>query len=233
MDSLLYRLIEAGPLFSWDNNTRRFRSANGRFVSQAQVNSLRVDYIRTERAGNDRLAERLFNREIDINQWRKQMRDNLKRTYTIQYMLGKGGRGNMTQRDWGILGNMLRKQYNYVDKFAKDLMNGRYTENQSKLVAARQQLYAKSSAQAYERATAETYGPLQLPAWPGDGSTQCRSNCLCHWQIVRLKDGIISATWKLGITERHCRDCPGRAKAWRNLLFSPATGQPLQQVEAV
>jgi hypothetical protein len=227
----MIRFAEARPVFTWDNATKHFRNPKGRFISQEQVTALRREYIAGERAINDRLAERLFKHEIDINQWRAEMRANLRRTYITQYMLAKGGKGQMTQRDYGILGSQLKKQYNFLDKFTQDIYNGKYSERQQAMVAARQQLYAESSSQAFERGSAEAFGPLQLPAWPGDGSTQCLSNCRCNWFIKTLKDGTISVSWRLGrVKERHCTDCPTRAKVWRNLKFAPS-GEPLKEIE--
>lgn len=191
----------------------------------------RARLLSREKQFNTGLAERLFNRSISINQWQVEMRAHIVQNYKAQYVLGKGTT-QLTQRDYGIIGSQVKKQYAFLNQFAQEIANGRYTVDQARMVAARQQMYAMSSNQAYERGKAEKYGSPQLPAYPGDGGTQCRTNCLCTWVLKRLKNGNISATWKLGKTEKHCHDCPPRAKVWRGLLFAP-TGEPLKEIEMI
>ena len=57
-----------------------------------------------------------------------------------------------------------------------------------------------------------------LPAWPGDGTTICLTNCKCRWSIniLSIERGDYNATWRLGAAE-HCRTCRQRARAWKKL----------------
>lgn len=145
------------------------------------------------------------------------MRANLRRAYTVQYMLGRGGRGQMGQRDFGILGSLLKKQYKFLANFAGEVANGRYSANQVASVATRQQLYSMSSNQAYERGKAEAWGLVDLPAMPGDGSSECMSNDQCSWEFEETEEEVL-AYWRLGVAE-HCPTCLDRAKKWAPLRF--------------
>lgn len=224
--------VKQRPLFTWNKNTRRFRrTSTGRFVGKKELENLRGDYLNRERSINDNLAERLFNRDITIDEWRNEMRRNLRRVYKVQYLLGKGGLNQMTPRDWGIYGSQLKKQYGFLDNFAKEIVDGRFTIEQVKSVAARQQLYATSSNQAFERGRTETFGPLDLPAYAGDGSSICKTNDKCEWVFV-IDGNIIIATWKLNPAE-HCKTCLARSRKWKGLKFNAQTGKPLQPIPKI
>ncbi len=59
---------------------------------------------------------------------------------------------------------------------------------------------------------------LPLPAMPGDGTTQCLSNCGCGWRIVTLDKaaGDFDAFWERGKTDS-CQTCIEREKMWSPL----------------
>lgn len=88
-------------------------------------------------------------------------------------------------------------------------------------VRARSQLYINSARQAYERAKARALGVPDLPAYPGDGSTVCKSNCACSWRLEPIyddDDNLIgwNAFWELGAAD-HCPDCIQRSIQWNPL----------------
>lgn len=69
------------------------------------------------------LAEQLKNGSITLAEWQSAMKDYLREQYRIALELAKGGAGNITQSDWGYMGSLLRKQYQYLDNFAQDIVN--------------------------------------------------------------------------------------------------------------
>jgi len=149
-------LVKVSPVYTWDNNVKRYRR-QGKFVSQDEVIKYREKYLEGETPINRQLATQLFDRQMTIGQFEEAIRDSLKRVYTVQFMLAKGGRHQMTQRDWGALGQILREQYHYLrNKFIADLVNGKYTIDQLDLVINRMGLYIQnSSQQAFERGNLE------------------------------------------------------------------------------
>jgi len=155
------------------------------------------------------LTSLLASGDIRTSQWVLGMREQIKRSYISEYLLAKGGRQNMTQEDWGRLGGLLQNQYRYLDRFAQDINAGKMSEAQ---IEQRAQLYIKSSRQAYERGQVAVRGMPPLPAYPGDGSTVCVTNCQCHWDITEAEDEW-RAYWTLGAAE-HCPDCMQRAGEW-------------------
>ena len=95
------------------------------------------------------LAEALRNGSISLPEWEAAMRDMIREQYIAALELAKGGRENITQSDWGYLGSLIKKQYDYLGGFARDIaanpnawMNGR--------LDARMRLYQESSYTALE-----------------------------------------------------------------------------------
>lgn len=210
-------------LWEWNSNTRRYRVTQagadvlgqrvGTFVGQSRMVTVRDAYIAQSKLQTNTLAAQVANSEITLQQWQMGMRQVIKDTYINEYMLSAGGRNAMTQSDWGRVGQMVREQYEYLDRFAGDIANGRYTESG---IAARARMYPESASQAYERGNAESRGMPQLPAYPGDGSTVCLSNCKCSWAIKET-DAAWLCTWKIAPAE-NCPDCLDRAQRWAPLV---------------
>jgi hypothetical protein len=160
----------------------------------------------------DDLVADLFARRISHQEWTLAARQQIKDAFISQYLLGRGGRAAMTQADWGRLGGILKQQYQYLQRFEQDLIDGKLTEAQARV---RLQMYIKDSIQAHERALATAKGVPQLPAYPGDGQTVCKANCACHWEYEETEDEWL-ATWALGAAE-HCPDCLENAAKWSPL----------------
>ena len=82
-------------------------------------------------------------------------------------------------------------------------------------------MYAQSLEQVYQRAFLAAKGAQvglpDLPAYPRDGSTRCRTNCNCTWSAIERKsDTEYRVTWKIRPGE-NCDDCLSRAKNWKPL----------------
>lgn len=69
------------------------------------------------------LAEQLKNGSITLAEWQASMREYLRAEYTTAMILAKGGREFVTAADWGFVGSELKKQYQYLDQFAQDIVN--------------------------------------------------------------------------------------------------------------
>jgi hypothetical protein len=173
----------------------------------------RDTYLDAQRASAADLASRLARADIDVAQWQKAMRNDIKDSYINQYVLGHGGRGTMTQADWGRVGAMVKEQYRYLDGFATAVADDTLTEAQ---IRARSQMYHDGSVSAYERAHTLALGVPSLPAYPGDGSSECLGNCRCTWDI-REVDGGWDCYWIVDPGAEHCDTCQDRGSKWNPL----------------
>lgn len=78
-------------------------------------------------------------------------------------------------------------------------------------IASRSRMYINSGREAFERANMRAHGILKLPEYPGGGTTACRTNCKCFWDIQEVHDdegNLIGwdCYWTLTDAE-HCDDC--------------------------
>jgi hypothetical protein len=201
--------------YIFDSVAGRWRStATGRFISHAAAIAARDNYITAKYNLMSTLASQLNTSDvISIQRWTLDMRAQIKSAYVNEYLLGRGGIKNMTQADWGRIGGMLKNQYHYLNNFAADIAKGMSPEQ----IALRARMYIDSATQAYERAQAISKG-LDLPAYPGDGTTECRSNCKCHWEIITGEDAY-SCYWRLEPQAEHCDTCDARSGMWNPLVF--------------
>jgi hypothetical protein len=206
--------------WQWDRDTRRYRDTRtGRFLSPSAMVRLRDEFAGAMAEKGKAATEKLAEGARTLQQWTADQRQALKTAYIDQYVMGRGGRQQMTQSDWGRLGQMLRSQYSYLNGFSADLAAGTLTPAQA---VARGVLYFSSSVQAYEAGKGAAWG-ITLPAHPGDGSTECKSNCRCVWVIVET-DTAVEASWETRPAE-HCETCVSRASTWAPLVF-PRVGVP-------
>ena len=208
-------------MWKWNSRARRYYNDDtGQFMPKAKV----LDYVQaTIGAGGlvtDTLADLATGGRLSPVDWRYMMREEIKREYIAQYLLGIGGRDQMTFEDWGRLGGMLKEQYAYLDGFYQELLEGKLSGPQ---VAARARMYSASAREAYERANGQAWGGPPLPAYPGDGSTACLTNCACNWEIVSVKvvkeETQWICYWRLGFVKtEHCAACENAAFEWNPLI---------------
>jgi hypothetical protein len=160
----------------------------------------------------NRLAELVANNEIAPIDYRNQFRQELKEEYIRQSIFGRGGRDRMTPSDWGAIGRRLQPQYEMLDNITARIAEGEFSEGQIKVI---QQDFIDSARQVYERskAVSQDVPVSQLPAMPGDGSTECVSGCKCSWHFEFTETEIL-AYWGLEPGAKHCSTCLGRAQLW-------------------
>ena len=202
----------------WSQSAHRYRNTRtGQFIGQAQMVGLRDAFLDAQRDAAADLAGRLASGDIPVGEWQRLMRRDVKDSFIDQYVLAHGGRGTMTQSDWGRIGAMVKEQYSYLDGFAKAIENGELSEAQ---IRARASMYHDASVQAYEKGHAVMMGVPTLPAYPGDGATQCHGNCRCHWDI-RDAEGGWDCYWVIDPGAEHCPDCITNADRWNPLEVRP------------
>lgn len=131
------------------------------------------------------------------------------------YMAGRGGQWNeVGPVEWGRMGPILRRQYNFIRGFASDLLTKVPPMSRAQILQ-RIGLYSAAATEAFERGVAAEVGlnASLLPAVPGDGTSICRTGCKCHWsiRIISQSRGDFNVSWRLGAAE-HCATCRQRAR---------------------
>lgn len=215
--------------FQWNARLARYRNTStGRFVPARTVRANLQRSITTSTNRSGEIARAISAGEVAPADARAIMRQEIKKAYIRAYELGRGGRQAMTYSDWGSVGGMLKEQYSYLDRFLGDIAEGNLSEGQ---IRTRFGMYLRSSREGYERGSsrATRMPPGILPAYPGDGQSECLTNCKCRWVIERVfAFGQFmgwNCTWTLGIAE-HCRTCVNRAALWAPLFVPAGTDSP-------
>jgi hypothetical protein len=151
------------------------------------------------------LSARYAAGEITLGQWQVEMRYDVKVAHGLQLIAGADGDPTrISPDDWLRLGPQLRKQYGYLEDFAREIQAGQVTSPDA--LAARSELYAKSAGREY---WAQATKAVRLPAMPKDGSSECHGNCGCEW----VDNGDGSWRWQLGKAD-NCPTCAQRAREW-------------------
>jgi len=131
------------------------------------------------------------------------------------YMAGRGGQWNeVGPVEWGRLGAVIKRQYNFIRGFASDIQTKVPPMSRAQILQ-RIGYYSAAATEAFERGVAAQIGMNAsiLPAVPGDGTSICRTNCRCRWSIRVLSQnrGDFNVSWRLGAAE-HCTTCRQRAR---------------------
>lgn len=211
----------------WSYNRKRGQyrdKRTGRFIGPATDARVRDDFNSRRRKDSDNLARQLADERLSVQGWEDGMRKLIDRQWTAQYLHGKGGRNNMTAGDRAQLRQLLREQYDYLRRFAIQIQAGDLSPAQ---IRARAQLYLNDSVRAYSMAHAAVFG-LNLPAHPGDGTSECLANCKCHWDIEEREDDF-ACTWQRTLLES-CATCTLRGDEWAPLVLSKPTDQRQRRV---
>ena len=191
-----------------DDLTKKLKSAGSRQRASQLV-------LKEYREKMNTLAADYAKGRITLLEWQQEMRLAMRQHWTLQLVIGSGGdRSKIDSREYLKLGTRLQEQYRYLENFARDITGKNLSELE---IARRARMYMEAAKHIYW----QQLTGLDLPAFPGDGSTQCLTNCKCSWKINYIRDkkgNVIGAiaSWQLGVAE-HCPDCVKRATEWRAL----------------
>ena len=84
--------------------------------------------------------------KINLPAWQKAMAKEVKDSRIIGAIVGRGGRAQMTQADWGRVGARLREEYRFLNDFALEIKAGNLSEAQ---IVARANRYSNSIRSSY------------------------------------------------------------------------------------
>lgn len=185
--------------------SKTYIDAEGNPLSQATLNEVRDAYLGEMDDLIAAYADNLEKGDWSVTTFETEMRRRLKDAYIAEYVLGKGGVSQVTQSDYGRLGNMLKAQYKHLRNFLDDIGDEKETRG---TVGNRARNFIGSARQAFSRGRGRAYG-LDLPYHPADGGTPCHGACRCHWDIDE-DENEWRAYWKTTANES-CAGCQSRA----------------------
>jgi hypothetical protein len=211
------------PGYRYSNEANRYVSnVTGRFVARREIMGLLN--AQTNQGGDRLvdLATALRDGRISRGVFAEQFALEIKRQHLQNRALGAGGWDRLTAADYGAVGGKLQADYRRLLNFADAIANGEITIaqalNRANMYAGNARTQYWDAWRSRNRAgvgrtliekrnlgAAEHCGDCtalhargwqmagQLPT-PGDGSTECLSNCRCTLE-VREVDVLIVGEW--------------------------------------
>lgn len=142
-------LIAAGVRFRYDPILHIYTSlATGNVVPAATVHGWVVDYSANLGQSLKVLTQQLRDGSITVAEWQLAMRQSIKDAHLATAIAAKGGRDQMTQADYGRVGQLLRQEYQFLSRFADGIADGSIPLDGRVLQRAAQ--YAQASRETYE-----------------------------------------------------------------------------------
>jgi len=198
------------PEYTYDRVAGRYRGPGGRFVQPAQVRAWLDVALDTATKRIDGLATALRTGNIDLISWEVAMRREIKNVSLYSAAAAKGGWAQMSDADYGRVGQYVRGQYQYLRGFAQDVQAGRQLLDGR--LNARAHLYTQAGRPLYHRieiaeqdlrgstekrnkrhrgdscagcvaATAAGWHPIKSREVPEIGARDCRTRCKCEWEF--------------------------------------------------
>ncbi|SRR5579875_3148483 len=176
------------PNYLYDPRSRRYRNVeSGQYVPAAQVRAAIDTLIDAQTAKARALSERLVNGEIHLAEWQAQMASELKALYVAVGVAARGGFANTTQSDYGFIGSLIKKQYQFLRAFAEQIASGQQPLDGT--LVARAALYAQAARGLYETVAqwkAKQAGATQEKSvlHPADHCADCTGEAAKGWQPI-------------------------------------------------
>lgn len=190
-----------------------------RFSNRKEAADKVLSYLKDD---IEKLTQRMMDGDISLGEWQSLMKDELRLFNSAQLLVGAGGDpSKVTRADRLRLGPEMKRQYSHLSQFAKDIASGKTTGGG---ILSRAAMYANSTQASFWRKAM----PVKLPAVPKDGTTDCRTNCLCRWRIeYEYNDAgdivAVLAYWEMAEAE-HCETCKDRSEMWYPLRIEVEPG---------
>jgi hypothetical protein len=134
-------------VYTWDEGPRQFRDKFGRFVARSNVRASLDRYLDVLQVEIEQVTQELVDQNRSIGSWQAKMEGIIKRSHTAAASIAKGGWKQAGPRDWSRVGNIVKEQYAYLARFARQLEEGRPL---SRGTIARAMMYGLAATGTYE-----------------------------------------------------------------------------------
>jgi hypothetical protein len=196
----------------FDPSKRVYRDGE-RVVTEKQLLALRNAIADGMTAESTSLAQRLVDGVLSLVEWARGFADVLRHGIGASFLLGRGGRSQVSAADSAVLDRLIGEQLDFARGFATELAPALDAGTATvEGVAARSALYSGASVQAFDHGRAGAWS-LDLPYFPADHGTSCKSNCRCEWSIEEFDDRI-EATWYTAGDDGVCDGCRARGNQY-------------------
>jgi hypothetical protein len=129
--------------YRFDERTGRYRAPSGRFLRQRDVRAAVDKLIQASGTRMRAMTEQLRSRQLTLGDWEIAMRRELSTLHVATATVAKGGRAEMSQSDYGRVGQLVREQFEWLRERADKVLSGQQFADGS--LTARAQLYAEAA----------------------------------------------------------------------------------------
>lgn len=211
------------PDFTYDqrlnNGVGAYRAPNGRIISQAQVREALDSYVDNSQNVSRDLGMLLRDQQISLADWQMQMRAHIKDVHLTAAAAQRGGWDNMTQADFGRVGQRIRVQYEFLDNFATEIAEG--TQPLDGRFLVRSQMYSEASIATFDRFQTNAFnvaGFDEEASFLDPGARHCNE---CVTEAAR---GWVPIGSLVPIGERTCLTRDRCTKQYRNSVTGEVVG---------
>lgn len=155
------------------------------------------------------LGKQVRDGKLSVPKFQAQMAKELKNAHTTAFVLAKGGRKQVTKKEWLELARRMKSEYKYLEKFSKDIP--RKINDRDGRIASRAAMYGNAVIGTYENAVREreksagmiyerrklgatknpcavciseqSRGWVELGKLRKIGDSPCKSNCGCEFEF--------------------------------------------------
>ncbi len=202
--------------FIFNPKTQRYHyksgAGRGQFVPTTAVRFMMTRNIEQTQGDIRAIGQLLVSGKISLATWEETTAKALKNLHIQSYLLGRGGKNAMTQRDYGLIGQRLKSEYQYLRQFAEQIKSEPMSQAE---FFRRLEMYASAGSGLYEKARTEGHIKsdfrwerrirtktescqscigFESMGWQPIGtlpapteSCECRSNCGCVKEFAKEK----------------------------------------------
>ncbi len=135
-----------GP-FAWDQRSYSYRDSRGRYLSGKQVrDAIDAALLSADKRARE-ASEALRAGRISLADWQVRMAREVKTVHVYSTAAARGGWLQMTQADYGRVGQRIRAQYEYLRRFAQEIASGK--QRLDGTLVARATLYTQAGRSSY------------------------------------------------------------------------------------
>lgn len=159
---------------------------------------------------------------ILLSEWEERMRQRIQDTNLVQYAIALGGFDRMEDRDYDLVSGLVYEQWSFLSGFALAIASGEKTASE---ITNQSRLYYSDTVRSYEVGRGKAFDfDMEMPAYPGDCSSECCARDRCYWEYVDMGDNI-EARW-IRTADESCATCDRRSEC-PALIFIKSTGEYL------
>lgn len=194
--------------WTFDPVRKQYISPSGRAMTRSASVQLRNNFAAARSEIARVMAEQLTSGAITQAEFAAQFQVFIEDTITASYLAGRGGVNAIVDDDLDAILKIIDKQMDFADEFVKEL-DGLSADE----IANRASLYGDAAVNGYEVGQSDSHG-VELPGYPGDWVSECRSGCRCFWVITSTMDGKTSYVWETASDSNVCETCAQRGRDW-------------------